>query len=137
MIDVKKMRELAADLIKGSVGRYKWYAMNSEETSYFMEFHWGHEADRWLAYQQKLRETWIEQEGIHIVKKLFQTELETDASTAANAIFALLDRLEAAKKALLQIAEIQNKTTGGDWDEIEEARQLAKAALEQGGIGDV
>lgn len=99
MIDVKKMRELAADLIKGSVGRYKWYAMNSEETSYFMEFHCGHEADRWLAYRQKSRETWIEQEGIHIVKKLFQTELETNASAAANAILALCDHLEEAKKA--------------------------------------
>ena len=37
--------------------------------------------------------------------------------------------LTAAHEALRKIAEIKDKTTGGDWDEIEEARKIADAAL--------
>ncbi|MBU9563068.1 hypothetical protein KTE54_20525 [Burkholderia multivorans] len=95
-IDTDKMKALAADLRKGSSGRYKWYAMGRDETSYFMDFDWGYDADRWFSDQQKSRAAWIEQEGIHIVKKLFQTELETNASEAADAIDTLLAALEAA-----------------------------------------
>ncbi|EKS9914874.1 hypothetical protein BTK97_003658 [Burkholderia multivorans] len=95
-IDTEKMKALAADLRKGSSGRYKWYAMGRDETSYFMDFDWGYDADRWFSDQQKSRAAWIEQEGIHIVKKLFQTELETNASEAADAIDTLLAALEAA-----------------------------------------
>lgn len=32
--------------------------------------------------------------------------------------------------ALLEILKIQNKVNGGEWDEIEEARKIAKKALE-------
>lgn len=96
MINAEKMKALAADLRKGSAGRYKWYAMGRDETSYFMDFDWGYDADRWFADQQKSRAAWIEQEGIHIVKKLFQTELETNAAAAAAAIDLLLAEVEAA-----------------------------------------
>ncbi|MDW9243706.1 hypothetical protein [Burkholderia cepacia] len=95
MIDQDKMRALAAELRKGSGGRYKWYAMGRDETSYFMDFDWGYDADRWFADQQRSRAAWIEQEGIHLVKKLFQTELETNAAAAANAIDLLLAEVEA------------------------------------------
>ncbi|KVU10698.1 hypothetical protein WK62_05400 [Burkholderia ubonensis] len=46
-------------------------------------------------------------------------------------ILSICDRLEAAEKALSQIAEIEDKMFGGDWDEIEEARRIANAALAQ------
>jgi hypothetical protein len=94
VIDTEKMKALAADLRKCSSGRYKWYAMGGDETSYFMDFDWGYDADRWFSDQQKSRSAWIEQEGIHIVKKLFQTELETNASEAADAIDTLLAALD-------------------------------------------
>jgi hypothetical protein len=98
VIDIEKMKALAAELRKGSCGRYKWYAMGRDETSYFMDFDWGYDADRWFNDQQKSNAAWIEKEGIHIVKKLFQTELETDAAEAADAIDTLLSELEAAKR---------------------------------------
>lgn len=96
MINAEKMKALADELRKGSSGRYRWYAMGRDETSYFMDFDWGYDADRWLSDQQKSRAAWIEQEGIHIVKKLFQTELETNAAAAADAIDLLLAEVEAA-----------------------------------------
>jgi len=95
VIDIEKMKALAADLRKASGGRYKWYAMGRDESSYFMDFDWGYDADRWFNDQQKSRAAWIEQEGVHIVKKLFQTELETNAADAATAIESLLSELEA------------------------------------------
>ena len=94
-IDISKMKALAADLRKASGGRYKWYAMGRDESSYFMDFDWGYDADLWFSDQQKSRAAWIEQEGIHIVKKLFQTELETNAAAAADSIDSLLSELEA------------------------------------------
>ncbi|CAG9259489.1 hypothetical protein BDI4_600036 [Burkholderia diffusa] len=113
MIDQDKMRALAAELRKGSGGRYKWYAMGRDETSYFMDFDWGYDADRWFADQQKSRAAWIEQEGIHIVKKLFQTELETNAAAAADAIDLLLAEVEAGKQQidalLATVAECREK----------------------------
>lgn len=96
MIDQDKMRALAAELRKGSGGHYKWYAMGRDETSYFMDFDWGYDADRWFADQQRSRAAWIKQEGVHLVKKLFQTELETNAAAAADAIDLLLAEVEAA-----------------------------------------
>lgn len=38
---------------------------------------------------------------------------------------------EAMRAALQRIAEIQNQDYGGDWEEIEEARSIARAALAQ------
>lgn len=35
------------------------------------------------------------------------------------------------RAALQRIADIQNKDYGGDWDEIEEAREIALSALSQ------
>ncbi|CAG9225656.1 hypothetical protein [Burkholderia vietnamiensis] len=96
MINAEKMKALADELRKGSSGRYRWYAMGRDETSYFMDFDWGYDADRWFADQQRSRAAWIEQEGIHLVKKLFQTELETNAAAAADAIDLLLAEVEAA-----------------------------------------
>jgi hypothetical protein len=34
-------------------------------------------------------------------------------------------------EALMKIAAIENKSTGGDWDEIEEARNIARAAIKE------
>ena len=101
MINAEKMKALADELRKGSSGRYRWYAMGRDETSYFMDFDWGYDADRWFADQQKSRSAWIEQEGIHIVKKLFQTELETKAAAAADAIDLLLAEVEALQTCKL------------------------------------
>ena len=50
---------------------------------------------------------------------------------AADAIGLLLVEVEAARKALHQISQIEDKMIGGDWDEIEEARAIANAALAQ------
>ena len=45
------------------------------------------------------------------------------------AILALIAEVRALRKSLQQIGAIENKTVGGDWDEIEEARQIAQCAL--------
>lgn len=44
---------------------------------------------------------------------------------------ALRAELEAREAALRQISAIEDKMYGGDWDEIEEARRIASAALAQ------
>lgn len=54
-----------------------------------------------------------------------------DAHAAADAIDLLLAEVEASRKALRQISQIEDKMIGGDWDEIEEARAIANAALSQ------
>ena len=41
----------------------------------------------------------------------------------------LLARIAEMKSALRKIAAIENKMVGGDWDEIEEARQIANVAI--------
>lgn len=52
-----------------------------------------------------------------------------------NKQFARAERLEAsvenAIKALQEIANIPNAMSGSDWDEIETAREIARAALAQ------
>ena len=45
------------------------------------------------------------------------------------AIRALLADLDAVRGALKKIAAIQNQMFGQDWDEIEDAREIARAAL--------
>ena len=45
------------------------------------------------------------------------------------------DKVERMEKALKHIASIENKTDGGDWDEIEIARKIALAAID--GTGEV
>ena len=53
-------------------------------------------------------------------------------SAAGNDAREALDaRLVAWQRAALErISSIENRTTGGDWDEIEEARQIARAAID-------
>lgn len=104
MIDQDKMRALANQLRKGSSGRYKWYAMGRDEKSYFIDFNWEHDAERWLFDQKKSYSEWLEREGIHIVKKLFQTELETNAAAAADAIDLLLAEVEGLRAARIAYA---------------------------------
>jgi len=48
---------------------------------------------------------------------------ERDLRTAAES------RVAEMRKALEEIAAIQNKLDGGDWDEIEQARNIAKTFL--------
>jgi len=42
----------------------------------------------------------------------------------------LLEKFKEAREALVFIARIENRTYGGDWDEIEIARGCAKTALD-------
>jgi hypothetical protein len=56
------------------------------------------------------------------IGKLIQRAV--DAETAK-----LQSELAAARKALEEIAAIEDQEFGGDWDEIEQARQIAIAAL--------
>jgi hypothetical protein len=44
-------------------------------------------------------------------------------------IAGLKQQLEQARKALADIAAIEDKMFGGDWDEIEQARAIARAAI--------
>lgn len=53
-----------------------------------------------------------------------------DATTPA-AILELCAEVRRLREALQQIAGIENKMVGGDWDEIEEARQIALQVLEK------
>lgn len=41
----------------------------------------------------------------------------------------LVDEIKRLRTALREIADIPNYLTGSDWDEIEEAREIASAAL--------
>ena len=41
----------------------------------------------------------------------------------------LIDVIRKSDEALTAITSIENKTTGGDWDEIDEARMIANDAL--------
>ena len=50
-----------------------------------------------------------------------------DFTHPANVMTNLAEQLEAA---LRRIVAIENKDSGGDWDEIEEARQIALNVLE-------
>lgn len=43
----------------------------------------------------------------------------------------MTDQNQLLREALQQIADIQNEMYGGDWDEIEKARHIARAALAQ------
>lgn len=41
------------------------------------------------------------------------------------------DEIARLRQALTYISDIEDRLTGGDWDEINEARDIAKRALEQ------
>lgn len=64
------------------------------------------------------------------------TGTEDDSQQLKNAVASLWRELETtralhdeAMKALTDISNIEDKSNGGDWDEIEEARSIAYAAL--------
>ena len=69
--------------------------------------------------------------------KAHATEVANDTTVCGNQIerewaktvLSLLSELEAREAALRQIAAIEDKMYGGDWDEIEEARRIAGDAL--------
>ncbi|AND74942.1 hypothetical protein pf16_19 [Pseudomonas phage pf16] len=56
-------------------------------------------------------------------------EMVRDTSALANKLAMVEAQLNAAKEALAKIAAIEDEQHGGDWDEIEEARNIANAAL--------
>ena len=51
------------------------------------------------------------------------------AAAAWDAWLARAEKAQRVREALERIAAIQNKCDGSDWDEIEEAREIARAAL--------
>lgn len=53
----------------------------------------------------------------------------TSAAERPDGIFCLYAEYEKVASALRKIAAIENKIIGGDWDEIEEARAIAREAL--------
>jgi uncharacterized protein (DUF2252 family) len=80
----------------------------------------------------------MERRMIDIEKmKAHATEVANDTTVCGNQIerewaktvLSLLSELEAREAALRQIAAIEDKMYGGDWDEIEEARRIAGDAL--------
>lgn len=48
---------------------------------------------------------------------------------ATPTIYELQSEIERLRRALQAIAGIENQTDGGDWDEIEDARLIARDAL--------
>jgi hypothetical protein len=52
-----------------------------------------------------------------------------DHARASARIAELEQQLEQARKALSDIAAIEDKMFGGDWDEIEQARAIARADI--------
>lgn len=48
---------------------------------------------------------------------------------AASAILSLIAERDALLEALEKISQIENKDFGSDWEEIEEARSIARAAI--------
>jgi hypothetical protein len=66
--------------------------------------------------------------GGRMVCRMTISPLSTHANTGrANA--RLIAAAPALLEALKRIAAITNKSGGGDWDEIEEAREIARAAI--------
>ena len=57
----------------------------------------------------------------------------TVEGTSAHERSAMLCEVDRLRAALSAIAAIANRTEGGDWDEIEDARAIASAALKQQG----
>lgn len=55
---------------------------------------------------------------------------ETSEWHDANRLERLVNRLASYEAALREIAAIANQPDGGDWDEIEQAREIARKALE-------
>ena len=69
-----------------------------------------------------------------IVKRLrkFNGGNEFYTNTRNSLLNAAADEIERLRCALAHITNIKNEMYGGDWDEIEHARTIARAALEEG-----
>jgi hypothetical protein len=98
---------MVEDLIKRlreqSQGRVKWFAMNKDESAYFIDFHTTWEAGEWMERQKKHSADWLEREGVHMVEKRIFTELEELAKQAADALEQKA-ALESERDALLAAA---------------------------------
>jgi hypothetical protein len=53
----------------------------------------------------------------------------TSSAECPNGIYVLFSEYENVVAALRAIAAIEDKMSGGDWDEIEQARAIAREAL--------
>lgn len=75
------------------------------------------EAMDWLASRKDMVT------GADIDAYLTTVGIKADTMATANG------EVEQLRRALTAIASIEDKTDGGDWDEIEEAREIAREAL--------
>jgi hypothetical protein len=62
--------------------------------------------------------------------RLMYERASADGIAEAHKCFDLQTRVDTLERALRKISAIEDSLHGGDWDEIEEARTIANAALE-------
>ena len=99
------VEDLIKHLHEQSQGRVKWFAMNKDESAYFIDFHTTWEAGEWMERQKKHSADWLEREGVHMVEKRIFTELEELAKQAADLI-----EQQAASIAELTTCKLCNST---------------------------
>lgn len=67
--------------------------------------------------------------GTCAVTEVERLKLERDALQLR--LNAVEEENDGYRSALVDISQIEDELTGGDWDEIEEARSIARIALEK------
>jgi chromosome segregation ATPase len=124
------MSDLIKRLREKSQGRVKWFAMNKDESAYFIDFKTTWEAGEWYERQKKDYAGWLEREGVHIVEQRVFTELEelaTEAAAAIEAASARIAELEAERDALKQDIDRHIANHAADLDAAEQTIDAALA----------
>jgi hypothetical protein len=125
------VEDLIKHLHEQSQGRVKWFAMNKDESAYFIDFHTTWEAGEWMERQKKHSADWLEREGVHMVEKRIFTELEELAKQAADALEQKA-AVESERDALLAAAGKEAVAVASDaWCDKHEAQWGTPAYWQQ------
>jgi hypothetical protein len=71
----------------------------------------------------------LERERDEAREEAARLQMELDASCNAEELRQVREENARLREALTRITAIENRYNGGDWDEIEEAREIAQHAL--------
>jgi len=124
VIDIEKMKALAAHLRSQEAvdAKPREIEMFTDEAATAIESL----LSELEASNQKRKEAVMDAERAREERNRAQVKLNAEWIEKTAALRA---ELEAREAALRQIAAIEDKMYGGDWDEIEEARRIAGDAL--------